>query len=243
MLMREKQSQVTKTIFKLRVGPVLIAAICLLASSLLMVGCGTDSKQTDDSKPSDGAISPTTVTSLFDTGTEEEQSDLDITTSTTLHEEAPEANASEEVMALFAALATQMDPIPVYVPTYLPGGAVLAEKGWPSIASDTLLGPSPLELTNPQVDRDEVGNPVTSQVLFSIGDGYLAVIANLRGDLGDVPNNKICEIEGNPVSLYSQGDDHIIQWSDSDMWNVLMAKGISADELLKIALGLERIMP
>jgi hypothetical protein len=140
---------------------------------------------------------------------------------------------------LFASLAAAYPSLPLFAPTYLPEGAKLTDSWWPVTElarPDEYEGPA---LHNPRV-LDEGASPEI-QVLFQVGEGWLMVLENFRGDVGETPGRKVGEVSGQPATLYQINGGTLIQWQHEGMWYGVFSRGLSAEESARVAAGMELV--
>jgi len=143
-------------------------------------------------------------------------------------------------LPIFAELARELAPVPVYGFRELPQGSTLAEHWWPIVeveSEEDYAGP--LE-TNPAV-RGLGGTEPEAQILFNFGQGSLAVLENFRGDLGDVRGALVGSVEQHPASLYEIGDAILVQWSDAGRWYGLFGRGVPQEQLKTLALAMQTV--
>jgi len=149
----------------------------------------------------------------------------------------PQASALE---AVFSELAMAVLPTTVFVPGILPEGAVLAHHWLPVLESaDPLVHDGPAR-PNPYITGS--GADAEIQVVFTVGRGWLLVIENFHGDLGDVTAIPIGEVEGNPAALFEVNGGDLVQWSCDGRWYGVFGRAVSRDVILATALGM-RLQP
>ena len=144
-----------------------------------------------------------------------------------------------DVEEVFSSLAEASQPMTIFGPTFLPAGTALADQWLPV-----------LEFTNPQAyDGPPVGNPQVLgsaadseiQVVFQAGDGWLAILENFRGDLGDVTGTPVGTIAGNVATLYRVNGGELVQWSQDGLWYGVFGRGVPRDDLLAVARGMKPV--
>jgi hypothetical protein len=141
-----------------------------------------------------------------------------------------------DVDALFATLAAGAEPMTIFGPTYLPEDAVLSEEWWPVIEQE-----SPGEYAGPPVSNPQIigsGGGSEIQVIFQTGDGWLAILENFRGDLGDVTGEVVGAVESNPASLYEVNGGALVQWSKDGLWYGVFGRGATQQDVEAVALGM-----
>jgi hypothetical protein len=207
----------------------LLVGVALWAGSgFLAFGCGAVQGGENADQTTALTSGPSQATSLPTTDREAP------TTST-----ATPALTARTPSAAFLYLSERLTSFPVYSPAYLPAEAALAATWWPvtelHLPSD-YQGP---HVDNPRVDEAH-GKAVAAQVILEVGQGWLAVLENYRGDLGDVAGDVVGEIQGNRATLYSVGGGTAVQWSDEGLWFVVFGRNLPASEVAKVALSMEK---
>ena len=139
----------------------------------------------------------------------------------------------------FKALAASVKPMEVFVPTVLPEGATLAARWLPVIGSADPRDYRGEEQPNPRTVG--AGPDSEVQVVFQAGSGWLVVIENFHGDLGDVTGTPVGVVAGNPALLYEVNGGELVQWSQDGRWYGLFGRGVSRDAILAAALGMETV--
>ena len=99
----------------------------------------------------------------------------------------------------------------------------------------------------PAVRRTALGNPrvlgsgaeAEIQVMFRAGEGWLAILENFRGDLGDVSGTPVGSVAGNPATLYEINGGEL----DPVEPGWALVRGVRtrrrARELIAVALGMQ----
>lgn len=142
---------------------------------------------------------------------------------------------------VFVNLAVGAEPMVVFAPTTLPEGAVLREEWWPVVEvanPDSYEGPSE---PNPRVLGS--GSEAEIQVLFQVDAGWLVILENFQGDLGDVTGRPVGEVAGNPAVLYEVNGGRLVQWSQNGLWYGVFGRGIAEQDLIETALGMQPLPP
>lgn len=143
--------------------------------------------------------------------------------------------------SVYLVLAKELAPILVYAPTYLPAGATLAESWWPVLQvanQGDYEGPT---AENPRVDSADEGRSVSAEVLYEVGDGWLVMLENFRGDLGDVAGQVVGNIEGRQVRTYVYDGCVVAQWSEDGSWYAVFGRNVEAAEVTKVALSSAKV--
>jgi hypothetical protein len=194
----------------------LAATLCLFLAIVLAAGCGSGPAV---SSTSVSIPTPTSIASSTNTST----------------------SVPQNVGALFAGLAQSAAPMAVFAPTLLPEDTRLAAHWLPVIDSD-----EPEEYDGPLVANPRVmgtGTVSVIQVVFQTGDGWLVVVENFRGDLGDVSGIEAGSVAGNPAVLYEVNGGELVQWSRDGLWYGVFGREVARDELIATALGMQPTPP
>jgi hypothetical protein len=150
------------------------------------------------------------------------------------------ADAPTEVGAIFTELAQTLAPMPVYGLRDLPSGLTIASEWWPVVALDT---PSdydgPVE-TNPRVSGEGEIDPEV-QFVFRDGEGWIVVVENFRGDLGDVAGEQVGSVSGRTATLYEVNGGTLVQWSDGGRWYGVFGRGVSKEDVVDLALAMRAV--
>jgi hypothetical protein len=203
--------------------PLVIALLALAAllMSLLVLGCG-------QSPLADGATAPDVPSSA--TSSVSSTSSSDSVTSV----------RPEEVDDLFAELAATSRPMTIFAPAVLPEDAVLADRWFPVLESQDPGAYGGPPAVNPQI----VGSGADSeiQVVFQAGEeGWLSILENFRGDLGDVTGTPVGSVAGNAAVLYEVNGGELVQWSQDGLWYGVFGRGMGKDDIVAVALGMQPI--
>jgi hypothetical protein len=67
--------------------------------------------------------------------------------------------------------------------------------------------------------------------------GWLEIVENVRGDLGDVKGSPVGMVSGHPAALYRLGGCLCVQWADAGIWYAVVARGWSEDDVRVVALN------
>ncbi len=150
--------------------------------------------------------------------------------------------SQSEIARLFAELARELAPLPVYGLEELPAQASIPAEWWPAISTDSPSAYDGPQESNPWVSASPPGAQ-EAQVLLKLGDGWLVVIENLRGDLGDVQGDAVGNVAGRPAALYELPGGVLVQWSDEGAWYGVFGRGVDADTVVRTALSLSVSSP
>jgi hypothetical protein len=140
------------------------------------------------------------------------------------------------VEEVFAALAGAHS-ITIFAPTYLPAGAVVADRWFPVIGSSDPASYQGQVAANPRIVGS--GPDVEIEVVLEVGEGWLAVLENFRGDLGDVSGSPVGTVAGNPATVFDINGGHLVQWSLDGLWYGVFGRGVSRDAMIAVALGMQ----
>jgi hypothetical protein len=148
-------------------------------------------------------------------------------------------NKDGDIASLFGELAAAAAPMTVFAPTYLPADATLEEYWLPVIDSPKPEGYAGPPVSNPQV----LGSGADSemQVILRSAEGWLAIVENFRGDLGDVSGLPVGSVAGNAATLYEVNGGDLVQWSRDGLWYGVFGRGVSRDETIAVALGMQPV--
>lgn len=125
----------------------------------------------------------------------------------------------------------------LYLPAVLPAGTVAPERWWPVSEVETPSLYSGPVTPNPRItDRQETGPEI--QLVLESPSGWLEILENVRGDLGDVSGALIGEVSGRPATLYEMSGASCVQWSDAGVWYAVFTRGWSDEELRVAALSM-----
>jgi hypothetical protein len=181
-----------------------------------------------------GAGGPTTETTAgFGTATSAAKTPPSSTVTTGTGDE------DGDIAALFGELAAAAAPMTVFTPTYLPADATLGEHWLPVIDSPKPEGYAGPPVSNPQVLGSGADSEI--QVILRSGEGWLAIIENFRGDLGDVSGSPVGSVAGNTAMLYEVNGGDLVQWSQDGLWYGVFGRGVSRDETMAVALGMQPV--
>ena len=160
--------------------------------------------------------------------------------STSVASTSPTGSSGERPSDVFTSLAAAVAPLPVFAPTALPEGAVLADRWSPVLQENepgSYQGPA---RSNPYVAGS--GADAEAQVVYRVGDGWLVIIENFHGDLGDVAGESVGTIEASHAEVFSVNGGELVQWSTNGCWYGVFGRGLSRGVILAAALGM-KVMP
>lgn len=154
----------------------------------------------------------------------------------------PGGAEADSANAVFAQAAESVPAMPIYGPTTLPVGVTVASQWWPVLQAE---GPEAYQgppVSNPRIDDGGAGEGEV-QVVLQAGDGWLVVLENFRGDLGDVTGQEVGEVDGHTATLYELNGGRLVQWSDSGRWYGVFGRGVAEDLVVSAALSMRRVIP
>jgi len=82
------------------------------------------------------------------------------------------------------------------------------------------------------------GDDAEVQIVLQADKGWLVIIENFHGDLGDVTGTHAGAVDGNPASIYEVNGGQLVQWSRDGKWYGVFGRGVSRDAILALALGM-----
>jgi len=205
-----------------RRAPILfgvLAVILGLVVSLTSIACGEEGALPSTS-PVTPTPAPSSSTSVVSGSSSAPVTDLD---------------------KIFVDLAVGAEPMVIFAPTELPQGAVLSDEWWPVVEvadPDSYEGSSE---PNPRVLG--AGSESEIQVVYEVDGGWLAILENFQGDLGDVTGTPVGEVAGEPATLYEVSGGQLVQWSQDGRWYGVFGRGIPAQAVIDTALGMQQLPP
>ncbi len=213
---------------------VAVTAIAALVVCVLSVGCGQG--------PASTGTVPTAALPPATAGQSSNSTKTTASPSTSSLTSPPSSDtvtstAFEDVDRLFAELAANCRPMTIFAPAVLPDDAVLADRWFPVLESQDPGSYDGPPARNPQVLGSGADSEV--QVIFQAGDGWLAILENFRGDLGDVKGTPVGTVAGSPAVVYEVNGGELVQWSQDGLWYGVFGRGIARDQLVDVALGMQ----
>lgn len=148
--------------------------------------------------------------------------------------------AESSVLDLFVGLAEDLAPVPAYGVSELPEGAEVAATWWPVVdcgGPDEYEGPA---RPNPWVNQDPL--EPEAQLVLDLSGGWLVVLENFRGDLGDVSGRAVGSVDESGATLYEVNEGHLVQWSHAGRWYGVFGRGVPSDLVVDLALQM-RLIP
>jgi hypothetical protein len=203
---------------KLRVWLIaLVTGLVVLAAGVAAAGCG-GGQQTDELV----AIPATTTTTTSGETT---------------------AGDTGGATTVFAEVAEAVPSMPIYGTAMLPAGVTVAVGWWPVLESEgpeTYQGPA---AGNPRIVGGDDAGDAEVQVVLQAGEGWLVVLEDFRGDLGDVTGKYVGDVDGHTATLYEVNGGRLVQWSDSGRWYGVFGRGVAEDMVVTLALSMRLMIP
>jgi hypothetical protein len=162
-----------------------------------------------------------------------------LTTTTTIATAVVETGGATTV---FAEVAEAVPAMPIYGLSELPVGVTVAFGWWPVLeveAPELYQGPA---AGNPRIVGGYAGGAEV-QVVLQAGEGWLVVLEDFRGDLGDVTGKYVGEVDGHTATLYEVNGGRLVQWSDSGRWYGVFGRGVAEDMVVSLALSMRLMNP
>jgi hypothetical protein len=125
------------------------------------------------------------------------------------------------MQALFAELAAQMEA-PLFVPTEVPEGATLTgvRRGVDEPAGET------------------GGATGASGFVLSTSSGWMEVLADVQGDLGDLPSREVVVAGEVPAEVTKLLGGTMVQWRWEGFLYAVYGKGFTEKDVLRFSEGL-----
>ena len=163
--------------------------------------------------------------------------DLAAIPGTTMTTAATIGGETDGASAVFAQVAEAVPSIPIYGPAELPAGVTVADDWWPVLESE---GPGTYQgqaVSNPRIQGGDVGD-AQIQVVLQAREGWLVVLENFRGDLGEVSGEAVGEVDGHTATLYELNGGRLVQWSDSGRWYGVFGRDVAEELVVATALSM-----
>ena len=206
-----------------------LAEVIVAVAVIAVVGCGTATGT--GIKPSSGNVPSIAGT----TAIQRDPSSSAVGSNVTSPAEwgAPDGS----VARAFATAEAGADGLRVYAPTLLPNSTVAPDTWWPISEVDSPSAYAGPRVSNPHILSEEGGLPEIRVALKS-SDGWLEIIEDVRGDLGDIEGTSIGTISGRQATLYVVEGCYCVQWSDEGIWYAVFARGWSEEDIREVALDM-----
>lgn len=150
-----------------------------------------------------------------------------------------ETAAEPTFPAEFVAMAHGLAPIRVYGWQELPDAAAVAAEWWPVVdcrGPGEYSGPP---RPNPWVD-DDPSEP-EAQLVLKVTGGWLVVLENFRGDLGDVVGSPVGSVGEDSATLYEVNEGWLVQWSHEGRWYGVFGRGVAREVVVDAALLMQPV--
>jgi hypothetical protein len=155
-----------------------------------------------------------------------------------------QTSGSNAYVSVFVDLARAVAPMPIYGLEELPAGTAIPEEWWPVLEVQSpaaYYGPA---TANPRVLGGGDGFDPEVQLLLGYGDGWLLIVENFRGDLGDVTGTEVGWVrEGAAATMYDVNGGTLVQWSDGGRWYGVFGRDVPREDVAKIALRMKVVPP
>jgi len=225
--------EVTVRVSKAAVTGVL--CVCLVIGlSVLCAGCETgeaggpppDARDGHPGETSTAGGSPTT--SALST-----EGPSGVATTTTV------AGVLVEFPQVFLDIAEALAPVRVYGWPEFPEGFAVAGAWWPVLECEDPQDYKGAPRANPWVGQDQV--EPEAQLVLTAGEGWLVVLENFRGDLGDVAGRPVGKVGANAAVLYETNGGVLVQWSDTGRWYGVFGRAVASDLVIDGALRMQPV--
>ena len=151
-------------------------------------------------------------------------------------EDEVEVLLPEDVPNVFTEMASSMGGVPVFAVGDLPEGAVLAES-WLSVIEEAAEHSTTKSVPNPKI-VGEGGEEPEGQLVLEYGGGWLVVVENFRGDLGDVVGDEVGKVAGQSAYLLEVNGGWLVQWSFEGRWYGVFGRDVETDAVVSLALDM-----
>jgi hypothetical protein len=142
----------------------------------------------------------------------------------------------DEILPAFREFAEAMGTVPVFGLRVMPQGMEVASGWWPVI-EQAGVDEAREALANPHIEGSASSEP-EGQLLLRCNGGWLDIVADFRGDLGDVAGESVGTVVGRPAALYQVNGGWLVQWSYEGRWYGLFGRGVPRDVVTSTALSM-----
>ena len=201
-----------------------------LAAILVLAGSGCGSAAQSGTVPSSAGVPTTTGTTVSE----------NLSTSTVVPAVLPPSGWSSpgaSVVRALAAARADAAGLKLYAPMLLPGETVAPDAWWPVSQVDSPAAYEGPPASNPRIASSPGTLPEIRLVLRS-DRGWLEIIENVRGDLGDVTGSPVGTVSAHPATLYQLGGCLCVQWADAGIWYAVVARGWPEGDVRVVALNM-----
>jgi len=150
-----------------------------------------------------------------------------------------ETEAEATFPAEFVAMAQALAPITVYGWQEPPGDATVAKERWPVVDYGSPTEYEGPPRPNPWVNPDPY--EPEAQLVLKVTGGWLAVLENFRGDLGDVAGSPVGSVGESSATLYEINEGWLVQWSHQGRWYGVFGRGVGREALVNAALLMQPV--
>lgn len=203
-------------------------------------GCGQaplspGSSEASASPTASGAPPATTATNLASSTI----AATNASSSTAIAAGSPSLSA---IARVFADIGKVMAPTPIYGLIELPSGSAIPAAWWPVLSTTAPADREGPVVSNPRITGEIPGDQEV-QLVLTMNDGWLMVLENFRGDLGDVTGSPVGEIAGHTAILYTLNGGVLVQWSDQGAWYGVFGRGVPSSDVVQMALSMTLVDP
>ncbi|MFH0917397.1 MAG: hypothetical protein V1912_13260 [bacterium] len=146
------------------------------------------------------------------------------------------------IAQVFADIAKLTAPTPTYGLVELPAGISIPADWWPVLSTTAPGDHGGPVVSNPRI-TGEIPGAQEVQLVLRMSDGWLVVLENFRGDLGDVTGSPVGRVAGHIATLYALNGGVLVQWSDQGAWYGVFGRGVPSTDVVRIALGMTLVDP
>ncbi len=158
--------------------------------------------------------------------------------------EAPSTSGTvvpeDSLAQLMADLARSAAPMPIYGLPQLPVGATVAAQWWPVVELESPTEYDGPPVANPRMSGGQESEPEI-QLILDYRGGWLVLLENFRGDLGDVEGEQVGTVGDSAALRYEVNGGTLVQWSDGGRWYGVFGRTVAADDVVAISLEMRRV--
>jgi len=199
---------------------------CFLLALAVLAGCGQSIGPVETS--SSAKPPETTAMSTMPSQSQDQTSSSAAQTSV----------GAGEFLPVFETVAKKLAPLEVYGLRELPEGASLATEWWPVVEVTSPEEYGGERRANPWISAEE-GGAASAEVVIRWGEGWLAVLENFRGDLGETPGEFVGEQGDAGAYRYQVNEGILVQWSREGRWYGVFGRQLEGGALADVALRME----
>jgi hypothetical protein len=157
--------------------------------------------------------------------------------SSTTQSASLDSGATNSIADVFVELARVAAPMPIYGWKMAPEGMGLVSHWLPLLEQQDPASYDGSSVDNPRVSSGNGRDPEI-QVVLTYRGGWVVVVENFRGDLGDVTGTDVGAVGGRAATLYEVNGGHLVQWSDGGRWYGVFGRQVPTEELVALALSM-----